>query len=183
MTWQIHESPTRELHVRRPWDPTVTPIGRVTRYVRGDGNFKDVFDVVAIVMPIYVRSKTGHRRGDIEDGECEATPNYALAALIAANLESSSNMDDEQIDKIADAVLRKLNVVKLPFKPEEASKASATATVTLPATRLIPYHLKAVAALVPKLSDDELDAICTQLEERGLSEFVLALRRMHLLAK
>ena len=84
--WEIHETVTRELHVRRPHQLDQVPTGRILTYdgVRPPGTYG--WDVVAIVMPKYVRRKTGKRLYGVtealEEVECDAVPNWDLANAV-----------------------------------------------------------------------------------------------------
>lgn len=86
--WELYETETRELHVRRPHDPNRTPAGRILTYGGRRPSRTHGFDVVAIVMPVYVRSKTGRRFRDTDEGECEAVPNRTLAERILTLMET-----------------------------------------------------------------------------------------------
>lgn len=88
MTWELHETITHELHVCRPHDPARAPAGRIITYGEGERLRRPPgtpgFDVVAVIMPVYVRRKTGRRVNANEEGECDAIPNRELAVRILA---------------------------------------------------------------------------------------------------
>ena len=85
MTWEIHETDSRELHVRRPHQPDQIPAGRITTYGLRRPSFTYGFDVVAVIMPRYIRRKGKAGYGvtaDFDEVECDAVPNWDLATTV-----------------------------------------------------------------------------------------------------
>lgn len=95
MTWEILNK-ENELHIRRKFNPSVTPIGRITTYgerTRADGedHYKNTYDVVAIIMPIYKKiplQNVRNRGINKKEVEWVTEPNTTAAEAILRCLEA-----------------------------------------------------------------------------------------------